>query len=172
MNNRHVLTVRGATLAFFVSLCGSLAWAQISAGKAAPLIVGQWKLNAEKSNLRQPPDYLEIRQYSLRPDGFLIGLLITVNARGYHYLQFTAKSDGKDYPEYSDQLMADMIAAGKQSSRTYSEKVIDDYVTEWTDKQAGKVTSQGKKTISQDGKTLTITVDGRPASQARIYDRQ
>jgi hypothetical protein len=87
-------------------------------------------------------------------------------------LQFTAKSDGKDYPEYSDQLVADMIAEGKPTPRTYSEKVIDDYVTEWTDKEAGKVTQQGKKTISKDGKTLTITVDGRPSSQARVYDRQ
>ena len=172
MNNRLILTICGGTLAFLVSLCGSLTWAQTSEDKALPLIVGKWKLNAEKSNLRFPPDYLEIRQYNLRPDGFLIGLLITVNAQGYHYLQFTAKSDGKDYPEYSDQLMADMIATGKQTPRTYSEKVIDDYVTEWTDKAAGKVTSQGKKTISKDGKTLTITVDGRLPSQARVYDRQ
>jgi hypothetical protein len=82
VNNRHVLPIRGAALALFVSLCGSLVWAQAPAGKATPLIVGQWKLNPEKSNLHLPPDYLEIRQYNLRPDGFLIGLLITVNARG------------------------------------------------------------------------------------------
>jgi hypothetical protein len=50
--------------------------------------------------------------------------------------------------------------------------VIDDYVTEWTDKNAGKVTLQGKKTISKDGKTLIITVDGRPLSEERVYDRQ
>jgi hypothetical protein len=172
MINLHVLTIRGASLAFLVGLCGWSAWAQSSADKAAPLIVGRWKLNAERSNLRLPPDYLEIRQYDLRPDGFLVGLLITVNARGYHYLQFTAKSDGKDYPEYSDEIAADMIAAGKPTPRTYSEKVLDDYVTEWTDKAAGKATSQGKKTISKDGRTLTITVDGRPPSQARVYDRQ
>jgi len=172
MDNLHALTVRGVKWAFFVSLCGSLAWAQTSAGKATPLIVGRWKLNAEKSNLRLPPDYLEIRQYDLRPDGFLVGLLITLNARGYHYLQFTARSDGKDYPEYSDQLMADMIAAGKPTPLTYAERVIDNYVTEWTDKEDGKVTSQGKKTISKDRMTLTITVDGRPSSQARVYDRQ
>jgi hypothetical protein len=65
-----------------------------------------------------------------------------------------------------------MIAAGKETPRTYSEKVIDEYVTEWTDKDAGKVTLKGKKTISKDGKTLTITVDGRRASEARVYDRQ
>jgi hypothetical protein len=172
VHNRHVLTICGAALALFGSVFVPVARTQPAAGKATPLIVGRWKLNAEKSNLRLPPDYFELRQYNLRPDGFLIGLLITVNAQGYHYLQFTAKSDGNDYPEYSDQLMADMIAAGKQTPRTYSEKVIDDYVTEWADKVAGKVTLQGKKTISTDGKTLTITVDGRPASQARVYDRQ
>jgi hypothetical protein len=166
VNNRHVLTV-----ACFVGLWVSLAWAQTPGSKATPLIVGQWKLNAEKSNLRLPPDSIEIRQYSLRPDGFLVGLLITVNAQGSHYLQFTAKSDGKDYPEYSDQITADMIAAGKPTPRTYSEKVVDEYVTEWVDKADGRVTSQGKKTVSKDGKTLTMTVDGRPA-QTRVYDRQ
>ena len=171
MNNRYVLSICGVALAFLVSHSVSPARAQNSAGKAPPLIVGQWKLNAEKSNLRLPPDSLEVRQYSLRPDGFLVGLLITVNARGYHYLQFTAKSDGKDYPEYSDQITADMTAAGTPTPRTYSEKIIDDYVTEWTDKVAGKVTQQGKKTISKDGKTMTLTVDGRP-SQTRVYDRQ
>ena len=172
MNHRRVLILRGAKLAFLVSLCVSPGWPQTSAIKETlPLIAGQWKLNAEKSNLRLPPDSLEVKQYSLRPDGFLVGLLITVNARGYHYLQFTAKSDGKDYPEYSDQITADMAAAGTPTPRTYSEKIIDDYVTEWTDKVAGKVTQQGKKTISKDGKTMTLTVDGRP-SQTRVYDRQ
>jgi hypothetical protein len=120
VNNRHGLTICRATLAFLGSVFVPVAWAQTSAGKTAPLIVGRWKLNAEKSNLRLPADYLEVRQYNLRPDGFLIGLLITANAQGYHYLQFTAKSDGKDYPEYSDQLMADMIATGKPTARTYS----------------------------------------------------
>jgi hypothetical protein len=172
VNNRYVLTIAGATFALFVGFCASSASAQISAGKATPLIVGQWKLNAGKSNLRPPPGYLEVRQYQLRPDGFMTGLLVTASAQGYHYLQFTAKSDGKDYPEYSDELMADMIAAGRQTPRTYSEKVIDDYVIEWIDKAAGKVIMQGKKTISKDGKTLTITTDGRPASEARVYDRQ
>jgi len=171
VNRRHVLNICGATLASFVGLWVSLAWAQTPAGKSTPFIVGQWKLNAEKSNLRLSPDSFEFRQYSLRPDGFLVGLLITVNAQGSHYLQFTARSDGKDYQEYSDQITADMIAAGKQTPRTYSEKVVDDYVPAWTDKADGKVTLEGLKTISKDGKTLTVTVDGRP-TQTRVYDRQ
>lgn len=171
MNDRRLLIVFAVTISVFVFLL-SPGWTQAPASNATPLIVGVWKLNPEKSNLRLPPDYIEIRQYRLRPDGFLVGLLITGNTQGYRYLQFTAKSDGKDYPEYTDQILADMLAAGKQSPRTYSERIIDEYVTEWTDKAEGKITAQGKKIISKDGKTLTITVDGAPASQVRVYDRQ
>jgi hypothetical protein len=150
----------------------SVASPQEPAVKPAPLVVGTWKLNPRKSNLRLPPDQMEIRQYRLRPDGFLVGLLITGNAAGYHYLQFVARSDGKDYPEYSDQIVGDMVAAGQPTRRTYSERVIDDYVTDWTDKVDGKVTAHGLKTVSMDRSTLTISVDGAPASQVRIYDRQ
>jgi hypothetical protein len=154
-----------------VLVCAASAWAQGNAARATPLIAGTWKLNAEKSNMRVPPGYLEIRQYAMRPDGFLNGLLIQGVPQGpFHYLQFTAKSDGKDYPEYSDQIVADMIAAAKATTRTYSETLDDEYTTDWTDKVNGRVTGHGKKIVSKDGSTLTITVDGSP--QVRIYDRQ
>jgi hypothetical protein len=149
-----------------LSLHGATSLAQ-----GAPRIVGTWKLNTEKSGL--PPlqaGWFEIRQYAMRPDGYLVGLLMTSNARGHHYLQFTARSDGAEYPEYSDDLLADLIAANKPTIRTYSEKAIDDYVSEWTDKVNGQVTASGRKIVSQDGRTLTITVNG--SSQLRIYDRQ
>jgi hypothetical protein len=146
------------------------AWPQERGVQVAPAIVGIWKLNPEKSDLRVPPGALEIRQYSLRPDGFLVGLLIAGNAQGYHYLQFVAKSDGKDYPEYSDLVVGDLIAAGTPTRRTYAEKAIDEYVTEWIDKVDGRITAQGRKIVSKDRQTLTITTDGR--SQVRIYDRK
>jgi hypothetical protein len=135
-----------------------------------PPIVGVWKLNVEKSTARIPPDAVEIRQYNMRPDGFLVGLLITGTPRAYHYLQFVAKSDGKDYPEYSDAIVSDWLAAGTPTPRAYAERLIDEYTTEWIDKVDGRVTAQGRKIVSKDRKTLTITVDGSPA--VRIYDRQ
>lgn len=161
-------------LAVAVILSGpSLALAQTAAATQPPLIVGTWKLNPEKSGLRLPPDYINIRQYRLRPDGYLEGLLITGDpSRGYSYLQFTAKSDGQDYPEFTNQILGDMLVAGRQTPRAYSERAIDRYVTEWVDKANGKVTARGRKIVSSDGRTLTITVDGRPDSQATIYDRQ
>lgn len=160
-----------AAFALTVGLVASSAWAQEGAPRPAPPpIVGVWKLNPEKSNMRVAPEYIEIRQYTLRPDGFLVGLLIQGTPRGYHYLQFVAKSDGRDYPEYSDPIVGDMIAAAKPTPRTYSEKAVDEYVTEWVDKVNGRITAQGKKTVSTDRKTLTITVDG--STNVRIYDRQ
>jgi hypothetical protein len=156
--------------AAIIALLVSSASPQERAGQAAPLIVGTWRLNLEKSTARVPPGAMEIRQYSLRPDGFLVGLLISSNAGDYHYLQFVAKSDGKDYPEYSDQIVGDLVAAGRPTRRAYAEKAIDEYVTEWIDKVDGRITAQGRKIISRDRQTLTITVDG--ASQVRIYDRQ
>ena len=169
MNMPRMFTAHGFRIVAIVLFVVAESFSQAPAAKQ-PLIAGTWKLNPEQSGLQVPSDYIEVRQYSLRPDGFLVGLLVTSGSGGYHYLQFTAKSDGKDYPEYSDQIVADMIAAGKPTLRTYSERIVDDYVTEWTDKVDGKITAQGKKTVSIDGKTLTITVDGA-RSKPRVYDR-
>src|ERR1051325_1166874 len=139
---------------------GSMFLGSVFAGSALaqqpavpqPKTAGVWKLNPAKSGLNVPPDYIEIRQYAMRPDGYLVGLLIQGRTAGpYHYLQFTAKSDGKDYAEYSDQIVSDMIAAGRQTPRTYSETIVDDYVTAWTDKVQGKVTASGRKIVSTDG---------------------
>lgn len=157
-----------------MTLIAFLAFALAQAAAVAqPPIAGAWKLNMERSTeLRLPPGTVNIRQYTLRPDGFLVGLLITApGPQGpFHTLQFTAKSDGKDYPEYADTNISDMIAAGTPTIRTYSETKDDEYTTDWTDKLEGRVTAHGKKTVSKDGKTLTITVDGFPVIY--VYDRQ
>jgi hypothetical protein len=148
-----------------------LGFAGSAFAQEQPKIAGVWKLNAEKSGITVPAGYVEIRQYAMRPDGYLVGLLIQGNAQGpYHYLQFTAKTDGKDYPEYSDQIVSAMIAAGTPTPRTYAETRDDEYTTDWTDKVNGRVTGHGKKTVSKDGRTLTITADG--SQVIRVYDRQ
>ena len=157
----------GAALA----LSASPARPQPQPAGATPRIVGTWRLDPEKSGMHVPADYVEIRQYMQRPDGFLVGLLIRGAARGYHYLQFTARSDGRDYPEYSDQIVSDLIVAGTPTPRTYAETIVDEYVTEWTDKANGRVTGHGRKIVSRDGRTLTVTVDGS-TSPPHVYDRQ
>jgi hypothetical protein len=171
VNHRRLFTLIAVAIAVITIVIGSLAWAaQTPAGKTTPLIVGTWKLNFEKSGIRNvPPGVMQMRQYKLRDDGFLVGLAITVDGRGNPtFLHFTARSDGKDYPEYTNDLLADLLATGKQTSRTYAEKIIDEYTTEWIDKANGKVTAQGTKVISKDGKTMTINGAGQP----QVFDRQ
>lgn len=172
MNSLSMLTFCGVIAAAVLHMAVAVGATQAPGDRATPLIVGSWKLNSEKSNVPATRrNAFEIRQYRIRPDGYLIGLLYTQDAGGaYHYLQFTAKSDGKDYPEYSDAIVADWIAAGKQTPRTYSETIVDEYTTDWVDKADGSIISRGKKIISKDGKTLTVTRDGSP--QMSVYDRQ
>src|SRR5437667_10774525 len=173
MNWPRVFTLASFGISAMIVVIVSFAWAQTPQGKATPLIVGSWKLNIEKSNLPgAPPQFFQIRKYKLREDGFLVGLVVSANAQGNPtFLQFTAKSDGKDYPEYTDDLLAELVATGKQTSLSYSEKITDAYVTEWTDKENGKVTAQGTRTISKDGKTMTLAVVS-PASRQLVFDRQ
>jgi hypothetical protein len=156
---------------FIATLVVTCTCVVTSRAQTVPPIVGTWKLNRERSQMPAvPAGWFDIRQYTLRPDGYLVGLLVTSNDRGVHYLQFTAKSDGKDYPEYSDDLLADMIAAAKPTTRTYAETVIDEFTTAWTDKVNGKVVATGRKIVSKDRQTLTITVAGR--SQVALYEHQ
>jgi hypothetical protein len=166
------LTFYGIAISAMFHFLVSFTYAQVPAIKP-PMIVGNWKLNPEKSGMGNVPlqQLINMRQYRMRPDGFLVGLLITTDPQGgYHYLQFTAKSDGRDYPEYSDALLAEMIATSKPTTRMYAERIINDYTTEWIDKVNGRISAQGKKVVSQDGTTLTITTDGQ--SRATVYDRQ
>ena len=153
-----------------VAIIAAFVVVPAASAQDAPAIVGTWTLNTEQSHLPPlPAGQLQVRQYSMRPDGYLVGLLFTANGLGYHYLQFTARTDGRDYPEYTDDLLADTIAAGKATTRTYAEKAIDRFVSEWTDKVNGKVTGSGRKIVSPDGQRLTITIDGR--SEVLVYDR-
>jgi hypothetical protein len=60
--------------------------------------------------------------------------------------------DGKDRPQ-----------SGNPDADTLSLKRIDAYNVEFSQKRAGKVVSTGTRTISKDGKTMTITTKGTDA---------
>jgi hypothetical protein len=85
---------------------------------------------------------------------------VTVLSDGrVNFLQFAAKSDGKDYPEYDSTTLADYQANGTSTRATYSEKRIDEYTVEVTDKVDGNVTAHGTRAVSEDGSTMTIELD-------------
>jgi len=119
--------------------------------------IGTWKLNLTKSKFSPgpPPKALTVK---VEPSGQ--GEKVTtegVDAEGGRTAtQYTANFDGKDSP-----------LTGSPNADTVSLKRIDVRTTERTDKKVGKVTVTLTRVVSQDGKTMTVTVRGtNPQGQA------
>ena len=115
--------------------------------------MGTWKLNVAKSQFSPgpPPQSLTVK---VEPSGQ--GEKVStegVNADGTRTAtQYTANFDSKDYP-----------LTGSAVADTVSLKRIDGRTTDRTDKKAGSVAQTLKRVVSQDGKTMTVTVKGKNA---------
>jgi hypothetical protein len=169
MNSLSLLTVCGIAVSAMFHFVVSFTYAQAPQNKAMPLIVGKWKLNPEKTGIPNAP--IVIQQFVLRQDGFMVGLSVLVEEHGTPtFLETAWKDDGKEYPLYDDSSLAGLLTTGSPTTQTYSEKMIDEYTTEYTNKEFGKVIDTAKRTISKDGKTMTLThpTGGPPL----VFDRQ
>ena len=62
--------------------------------------------------------------------------------------------------------------SGNPDSDTLSLKRIDAFTTEFTEKRAGKVVTSGTRSISRDGKVMTISTKGTNAKGQAINDVQ
>ena len=126
--------------------------ANLSAQAGDPRM-GTWKLNVAKSKYSPGP---APRSVTLKVEPSGQGEKVTaefVNADGTRTTsQYTANFDGKDYP-FTGSAVAD----------TVSLKRIDARTTDRTDKKGGKVVQTLKRVVSQDGKTMTVTVKGMTA---------
>jgi hypothetical protein len=151
------------TALFF--LCGS--WASHA---QVPAIIGTWKFNVEASKFPGPPPQSEIRSYRLTDGGVLIGVAVNIDAQGRPgFLQFAAKPDGKDYPEFDTQSAAKYLADGTVPARTYAEvRTADPRKVHWIDKAGGRILSSGEKWVSKDDKQLSFTVDTKDAQGKQI----
>lgn len=136
------------------------------AGYATDPILGTWKLNLAKSKFSPgPAPKSQTRVYSAYPEGVQVTIK-TIRADGETtVLEYPANSDGKDYP-VTGSAQIDAIAMTR----------ISDYISEASLKHAGKVIGTATRTISEDGKTMTITFK-RPDSLGRVdnvavYDKQ
>jgi hypothetical protein len=139
-------------LALLLTCCSIPAHAQL------PHVIGNWKLNAAASRLPGPAPQTHVRRYSLAADGTLIGVAVVVDAQGNPgFLQFAAKPDGKDYPEFDARTAAQYLMDGSAPTATYAETPIDSHTVEWVDKHEGRVTARGRKWVSADGRTLSFT---------------
>jgi len=139
----------------------------VSAAGAADPVVGTWELDVAKSRFSPgPAPKSQTRTYAATADG--LDMTVTgTNADGSAVSQKSSfKYDGKDY-----------AISGSADFDTLSLKKIDDYTVESVQKKAGKTVGRTTRTVSKDGKVLTLTSKGHGASGATydnvmVFDRK
>ena len=139
----------------------------VSLGAQVPKgLEGTWKLNAAKSKFSPGPAPKSMTvTYSPAGDAVKIVVQQVAADGATQKWEMTPKYDGKDYP-ITGNPEADMIALGK-SDATRSESTF---------KKGGKVVSTNVRTLSADGKTLTIEMkgtdsQGRAVHVVQVYER-
>jgi hypothetical protein len=80
--------------------------------------------------------------------------------------EWTVNYDGKDRPQ-----------TGHADADTLSLKRIDAFTAEFTQKRPGKVVMTGRRTLSRDGKVMTLTTKGtnargRTVNNVEIFEKR
>jgi hypothetical protein len=143
---------------------GSVA---VAAAPAADPVIGTWQLNAAKSKFSPgPAPKSDTRTYVATAQGIAMTWR-SVGADGAEIVaQSTFKADGKDYP-----------VTGAPNFDSLSLQQVDDHTVKSTQKKGGKVIGATTRTVSKDGKVLTLTSKGTspsgvPYDNVMVYDRQ
>ena len=140
--------------------------ATLSAQAANPRI-GKWQLNLAKSKYSPGP---APKSQTLTIEGSgpeeKVTAEITDAAGARVVTGYTASYDGKDYP-LSGSAVADTVSLKRVNGRT-SERV---------DKKGGKSVLTYTRVVSQDGKTMTVTVkginpQGKPMTNVLVFEKQ
>src|SRR5713226_8930874 len=135
--------------AMFVVLFAAVAVC-VAADDAA---IGTWKLDEGKSKLVAGMPKNTTVVYTAAGDSTKV-VVDGVGADGKPtHNEWTGKFDGKDYP-----------LTGDPTADTRSYKKIDANTLELTNKKAGKIILTGTITVSADGKSRTVVINGTDAS--------
>jgi len=116
-------------------------------------VIGKWNLNVAKSKYSPgPAPKSAMATVSAAGEGVkLVFDGVTGTGEKVHW-EYTANYDGKDYP-----------MTGNADGDMISLKRINANSAETTYKKGGKVTLVNTRTVSADGKTLTVTTKGTNA---------
>ena len=155
-----------AVLAIVVAT-SDVAIAAAAAPDPAP-VIGTWQLNASRSTFTPGPAPNSVTM-TYAPAGQSIAIVIkTVGADGKEgTIHLTYQLDGKDYPMTGD-TDADCLSC-KQVGKGNAAKC--------TVKKAGKALYTVRRTMSKDGKTLTLKAKGTTAKGEKyenvlVFDKQ
>jgi len=151
-------------------LFGFIAGLGLSAASAAPSedpILGTWQLDVARSTFTPGPGWRsQVRVYQATPQGVSV-TWTGVDAKGETMrVSYTYAYDGRDYP-----------MLGSASYDTLNAVRIDQRTVRSEEKRDGKIVGIAVRTVSPDGKILTITDEGttrkgQSFSQLLVFDRQ
>jgi hypothetical protein len=156
-------------------LCGGLIIVSSASSAVAQSnddpALGSWKLNVAKSKFTPgPPIKGDTRSYEVNNEGWLLVTTETIQPDGRRTgVRFAAKFDGKPYPQIGR-------FAPTVTLITYEQ--VDKRTLKYTQYDSnGKVNSTNTRTVSADGKTMTIeqrSTDekGRPTVNVELFERQ
>lgn len=151
-------------------MAGSIFALALSAAHAAPTddpVIGSWKLNVARSKFTPGPGWRsQVRVYEVAPAGVSV-TWTGVDAGGETMrVSYAYSYDGRDYP-----------MAGSASYDTLNAVRIDAWTVRSEEKRDGQTVGVAVRTVSPDGKVLTITDEGtnrkgQAFSQLLVFDRQ
>jgi flagellar hook-associated protein FlgK len=151
--------------AMLVAVCLMVATSVAVAGD--PLFAS-WQLNLAKSKFSPGPAPRNMtRTYAEAAQGAISLTINATTADGKSgTVTYTYKNDGKPYP-VSSTPDADMASVTPVNAWTVNFKQI----------RAGAIIATGVRTLSKDGKTLTVAqkgthANGEPFDDVMVYDRQ
>ena len=164
-------------------VCASAVPIQTSA--SANPIIGTWKQNMEKSTYNPgpapPKGSTSFRQYAAGEDGSIVAVTMNISESGLPSLGAisAANYDGREYAQHTLATLATSLRShiGPQITRTISYTPVDRNTVEIVQRQDGMVVARSKRTISQDGKTMTDSSDylnaqGDRVTNVLIFEKQ
>jgi hypothetical protein len=156
---RHLRSAIVASL----GVCVMFAMASGLRAQAPKGLEGTWKLDPAKSKFSPgpAPKSMTITYTPVGADGMkIVADVVPAEGAAQHW-EMTAHYDGKENP-----------VTGNPDADTISLKRINDRTGESTMKKDGKVMAVNTRTLSADGKTLTIVSKGTNAQGQARHDVQ
>jgi hypothetical protein len=139
--------------------------AQHASEEEPVILLGTWRLNVAKSRYSPgPPMREETRVYTRSPEG-VQGVVTRTHADG-HVERF----------EYNANFGGERMVTGNPDYDAVLLRKIDEFTSASTLTHAGSVYGVGRRVISPDGKTMTLTFDrvnaDKPVHNIAVYEKQ
>jgi hypothetical protein len=161
------MIMKNIVQALLIGSVVAIGSAVVVAADAPDPIVGTWTLNLAKSKFNPgPAPTSQSRTYSQSAEGTSVSVSGVAADGSPISQQATYKYDGKDYP-----------FKGSSDFDSLSLKRVDAHTVKVTQMRGGKAVGTTTRTISADGKVLTLATKGKDAKGAEyddvnVFDKQ